>query len=26
LVLGLLGFSIVNYCMMQNDLNQIATC
>ena len=26
LVLGLLGFSIVNFCLMQNDLNQIATC
>ena len=25
LILGLLGLSIVNYCMMQNDLNKIAT-
>ncbi len=24
LVLGLVGLGIVNYCMMQNDLNQIA--
>lgn len=24
LILGLLGLGIVNYCMMQNDLNQIA--
>ncbi len=24
LVLGLVGLSIVNYCMMQNDLNKIA--
>ena len=24
LVLGLFGLSIVNYCMMQNDLNKIA--
>ncbi len=25
LILGLLGLGIVNFCMMQNDLNQIAT-
>jgi cytochrome bd-type quinol oxidase subunit 2 len=25
LILGILGFGIVNYCLMQNDLNQIAT-
>lgn len=25
LILGLLGLGIVNYCMMQNDLNKIAT-
>jgi len=25
LILGLVGLGIVNYCMMQNDLNQIAT-
>ena len=24
LILGLLGLTIVNYCMMQNDLNKIA--
>lgn len=24
LVLGLVGLSIVNYCMMQNDLNKLA--
>lgn len=24
LVLGLIGFSIVNFCMMQSDLNKIA--
>ena len=24
LILGLIGFGIVNYCMMQNDLNKIA--
>ena len=25
LILGLVGLSIVNYCMLQNDLNKIAT-
>ena len=25
LVLGLVGLGIVNYCMMQNDLNKLAT-
>ena len=25
LVLGLVGLSIVNFCMMQNDLNNLAT-
>ncbi len=25
LILGLIGLGIVNYCMMQNDLNKIAT-
>ena len=25
LILGLVGLGIVNYCMMQNDLNKIAT-
>jgi len=25
LILGLLGLGIVNYCMMQNDLNKLAT-
>ena len=24
LILGILGFGIVNYCLMQNDLNQVA--
>lgn len=24
LILGLVGFGIINYCMMQNDLNKIA--
>jgi cytochrome bd-type quinol oxidase subunit 2 len=24
LILGILGFGIVNYCLMQNDLNNIA--
>ena len=25
LILGLLGLGIVNYCMLQNDLNKLAT-
>ncbi len=25
LILGLLGLGIVNYCMLQNDLNQLAS-
>lgn len=25
LILGLVGLGIVNYCMMQNDLNKLAT-
>ena len=24
LILGILGFGIINFCLMQNDLNQIA--